>query len=159
MASTYEKIATTTLGSAQATVTFSSISGSYTDIVVIINGVCSNSGELRITLNSDTGSNYSFTQLYGDGSSAVTARDSNRTTGRLSSARTVDNVTIANFQNYSNNTTYKTIITRESPAGSLVQAFVSLWRSTAAITNIVFFPETGTFNSNTTFTLYGIKAA
>jgi hypothetical protein len=35
MTATYEKIATTTLGSAQADITFSSISGAYTDLVII----------------------------------------------------------------------------------------------------------------------------
>jgi hypothetical protein len=57
MAKTYEPIATTTLSSAQSSVTFSSISGSYTDLVLVSN--VSGSGgnaNLRVTLNSDTGS-------------------------------------------------------------------------------------------------------
>jgi hypothetical protein len=39
MAITYEPIATTTLGSAAASVTFSSISGSYTDLVLVVTGI------------------------------------------------------------------------------------------------------------------------
>ena len=34
-AATYEPIATTTLGSAASTITFSSISGSYTDLILV----------------------------------------------------------------------------------------------------------------------------
>jgi hypothetical protein len=139
MAITYESIATTTLGSSESSVTFSTISGSFTDLVVIISGVSSNANELQFRLNSDTGSNYSFTQLYGDGSSAGSSRGSSRTTGRLGSTRTTQNVQIGHFQNYSNSTTYKTVLSRESTAGSIVQAFVGLWRSTAAITSIEFF--------------------
>ena len=159
MPTTYEPIATTTLGSATSSVTFSSISGSYTDLVVIINGTSSAGGELRYRLNGNTGSNYSFTQLYGDGTSAGSARDSNRTTGRLGSTRTTGNVQIGYFQNYSNSTTNKTVLSRESTAGSIVQAFVGLWRQTSAITSIEFLTETGTFSSGMTFTLYGIAAA
>jgi hypothetical protein len=159
MAITYEPIATTTLGSSESSVTFSTISGSFTDLVVIISGVSSDANELQFRLNSDTGSNYSFTQIYGDGSSAGSSRGSSRTTGRLGSTRTTQNVHIGHFQNYSNSTTYKTVLSKESTAGSVVQTFVGLWRSTAAITSIEFLPHTGTFSSGMTFTLYGIASA
>jgi hypothetical protein len=48
MAITYEPIATTTLGSATSTVTFSSISGSYTDLVAVFE-VTLTSGKCRFT--------------------------------------------------------------------------------------------------------------
>jgi hypothetical protein len=158
MTATYEKIATNTLGSSQSSVTFSSISGAYTDLVIIIDGISSDGGELRFRFNSDSSSNYSFTQLYGTGSSAGSARDSNRTYGRIGSTRTSQNTIIGNIMNYSNNTTYKTIISRDGTASAIVQAFVNLWRSTSAITQIVFTPETGTFSSGMVFTIYGIKS-
>ena len=37
MTATYEKIATTTLGSTQTSTTFSSIASTYTDIVIVVN--------------------------------------------------------------------------------------------------------------------------
>ena len=116
--STYTPIASITLASAASSVTFSGIPQTYTDLVVVINGTSSASGELRYRLNGNTGSNYSFTQLYGDGSSAGSSRDSNRTTGRLGSTRTTGNVQIGHFQKYSNSTTNKTVLSRESTAGS-----------------------------------------
>jgi hypothetical protein len=158
MSSTYEKIATNTLGSSQSSVTFSSIPATYTDLIIIIDGIMSNASELRYRFNGDSGSNYSFTQLFGSGSAVSTGTNPNRVYGRIGSTRTTQTVQIGQINNYSNTTTFKTVLSRESTAGSAVQAFVGLWRSTSAINEILFNAETGTFSSGTTFTLYGIKA-
>lgn len=167
MAITYEPIATQTLGSSQSSITFSSISGSYTDLILVINGVESDASELRYRFNDDSGTNYSFTQLFASNTSISSSRDSSRTYGRLGSTRTVRNTHIAHIMDYSNSTTYKTVLSRENTISnsgvntgqSIVQAFIGLWRSTSAITKIVLTPETGTFNSDMTVTLYGIKEA
>jgi hypothetical protein len=82
MAITYEPIATTTLGSAAATVTFSSISGAYTDLIVVANlAQSAGSNSLRFRLNGDTGSNYSATILRGYGSTANSVIDTSTTSG------------------------------------------------------------------------------
>jgi len=59
MPTTYEPIATTTLGSATASITFSTISGAYTDLVLVasITGV-SVATDPWIRINSDTGANF-----------------------------------------------------------------------------------------------------
>lgn len=159
MPTTYEPIATTTLSSAQSSVTLSSIPGTYTDIVIIINGTNSTSeGAFRFYCNSDTGSNYSWTQLYGDGSSAASNRGSNDTRMTLGRQATTASTSIVQFMNYANTTTNKTAIGRGSPT-TIVTANVGLWRSTAAITQLVISNEGGNIASGTTFTLYGIKAA
>jgi hypothetical protein len=155
---TYVALKQTTVDIATPSVTFTSIPQGYTDLVVVINGTSSAGSELQYRLNGDTTSKYSFTQLYGDGSSAGSSRGSDRTIGRLGSTRTTGNVHIGHFQNYSNSTTNKTVLSRESTAGSIVQAFVGLWRQTAAITSIEFLAETGNFDSGITFNLYGIAA-
>lgn len=161
MALTYDKIATTTLGSAQSTVTFSSISGSYTDLVLIIAGG-STSGTQAVTFqfNSDTGSNYSRTILYGNGTSAASIRDSNQTSSAIGLlSDTGQGNTIFQIMNYSNSTTYKTVLSRGNSAGDQLRAGVGLWRSTAAITSITLALQANSFTSGSTFTLYGIKAA
>jgi hypothetical protein len=62
--------------------------------------------------------------------------------------------------NYSNTTTYKTIISRGDNPGFLVIALANLWRSTSAINIITMVSETGNnFVTGSTFTLYGITAA
>jgi hypothetical protein len=77
---TYEPIATNTLGSATATVTFSTISGSYTDLILVISAFTGDDlAAYTIRLNGDTGSNYSVTSLEGQGTSAVSQQQSNQT--------------------------------------------------------------------------------
>jgi hypothetical protein len=162
--STYTPIATTTLGSAQATVTFSSL-GSYTDIVAVITAkVSASSYDLSFRVNGDSGTNYSLTALSGNGSTANSIRVSNATAGRGDYRAYMDtsefNNYIINFMNYGNSTTYKTIIGRGNSAALGTDAVVNLWRNTAAITSIVFAPEfTGNFATGSTFTLYGIASA
>lgn len=159
--STYVPIATQTLGSAAATVTFSSIPSTYTDIVIIISGTVSNDTNAYMRFNGDSSSLYSSTELYGNGSSAGSGRDTNNTRvgiGNLYSSG--QNTTIINLMNYANTTTYKTHISRESSPTNLVEANVGLYRSTSAISSVVFsLLSTYTFSTGTTFTLYGIKAA
>jgi len=162
---TYEKIATTTLGSAAADVTFSSISGAYTDLVLIIDTAMSSSGAtVYIRVNSDSGSNYSTTTLYGNGTSALSVRLSNNTNGMMvgpyDGFSTERLNAICHFMNYSNTTTYKTMMNRFNQSDKSTDASVSLWRSTSAITTIfVRNNSSQTFASGSTFTLYGIKAA
>jgi len=167
MPATYEPIATTTLSSTAASVTLSSISGSYTDLVLVVQASVDSSGDLRYRLNSDTGSNYSGTILWGTGSTSGSIRVSNVTSGITDAygvfATTLGNsVQILQFFNYSNTTTYKTILSRTNAAASGVDATVGLWRSTSAITSIEIGKNSGmggTFQIGSTFTLYGIKAA
>jgi hypothetical protein len=162
MASTYEKIATNTLGSAAATVTLSSIPATYTDLVLVIqtrNSAASN--EVYGIFNSDTGSNYSYTQITGNGTTAASGRASNSTTMRWSfSNDDFNNNAIIQIMNYANTTTYKTSLVRLNNVSQTTAAVVNLWRSTSAITSITLSNESATnFAVGSTFTLYGIKAA
>ena len=163
MPSTYTPIATTTLGSAAAGITFSSISGSYTDLYLVISGaIATADNEIRIRFNSDTGSNYSTTNLLGYTGGVVSQRGSNATYSQI--APSGDNTSPAvyriNLNNYSNTTTFKTVLTRsDMPSTSYVAANVGLWRSTAAISTIYVFPNGQNWNTGTMATLYGIKAA
>ena len=161
MPTTYEPIATTTLGSNTTQVDFTGISGSYTDIVAVFNGSMTASGSARFRVNSDASSIYSNTRMWGDGSSANSARDSGYNIGIAGFFLTNKRAMFrANFMNYSNTTTNKTVLVRDD-SQDYTFAWVNLWRSTAAITSISFFCDnTSTYyTSGSTFTLYGIKAA
>jgi hypothetical protein len=164
MTATYEKIATTTLGSAQADITFSSISGAYTDLVIILNGAFTTAETIGVQFNSDTGSNYSSTILAGSGSTATSGRNTNQTgltvgTNGYWTTSIIAN-SILNIQNYSNTTTYKTILSRSNNASVGLDAIVGLWRNTAAINAIKLygFYSGHSFITGTTATIYGIKA-
>jgi hypothetical protein len=158
---TYTPIATQTLGSAASSVTFSSISGSYTDLVLVVNATFSNAStaNLLMQFNGDTTSNYSATRLLGDGSAA----SSGRVSGTYMMIGDINNAlfsSIINIQNYANTTTYKTALARTGFAGGYLGAYVGLWRSTSAITSVLIgYNGSGTFAAGSTFSLYGILAA
>jgi hypothetical protein len=163
MTSTYEKIATSAVtNSSTGTITFSSISGSYTDLVLIVTGGCSGGG-ISLQYNSDTGSNYSMTYMAGNGSSASSNRQTSQTAFNIAGivgGQTIDSNTIISIQNYSNSTTFKTGLSRSNTASSEVAGTVGLWRSTSAITSvsIIAINGTGFFINGSGASLYGIKA-
>jgi hypothetical protein len=161
--STYTPIATTTLGSTNSTVTFSSISGSYTDLVLIGNPIVSASLDYKWYVNGDNSSGlYSQTRLNGNGSTAVSGRTPNANFLYLDlvapASGSMQNF-IMNFQNYANTSVYKTALIRYNDAGADVAARVGLWRNTNAITSITISTDSSTFAVGSTFTLYGIAAA
>lgn len=162
--STYTPIATTTLGSAASSYTFTSIPSSYTDLRIIITGTLSAADNLAIQVGNgsvDTGSNYSSTYLGGNGSSASSGRFSNTVWAILGYIGISNQFTAKyDFQNYSNTTTNKTILSRTDSSSTWVEAGVGLWRSTSAINTIAVKTFAGSnFAIGTTFTLYGIAAA
>jgi hypothetical protein len=168
MASTYTPLATQTLGSAAASVTFSSISGAYTDLILVFNGGKSIAGSsVDFRFNSDSGSNYSFTEIYGNGTTAASQRVSSATYGSLAynavPDSTLTSTIIMNIMNYSNTTTNKTAISRNGSIGTSfpgTEAIVNLWRSTAAINTITLSNSSAAnFSIGSTFTLYGVKSA
>lgn len=161
--STYTPIATTTLGSAQATVTFNSFSG-YTDLVLVCNfGTAKGSQDgLLFRVNSDSSTNYSVTRINGNGSSASSDRTSNGTSiiaGGVNGSD-ITSICIYNLMNYENTTTNKSILMRNGFSDTVTNATVGLWRSTSAITSITLSAESASnLRANSTFTIYGIVAA
>lgn len=158
---TYTPIATTTLSSNTTEITFSSIPATYTDLVLILNTKFVTAQSLSIRLNSDTASNYSNTQLYGTGTSALSTRNTGSAYMFLAAISTEWATNILNFMNYSNATTYKSVLVRQSPGNTDVAANIGLWRSTAAISTIAIqaYTTATNFVTGTTATLYGIAAA
>jgi hypothetical protein len=162
---TYTPISSQTLGTAAATVTFSSIPSTYTDLILIISATASSSSDngqdIQATFNSDTGSNYSWTQVYGTGSAAGSNRGSNQTYMKFGLANNAyPPVGIVHINNYANSTTYKTSLVRRDDAGYYPVAVVNLWRSTSAITSISLkYASAINFIAGSQFTLYGVTAA
>jgi hypothetical protein len=160
MPSTYEKIATNTLGSSTSTVTFSSISSTYTDLVLVIEGALTGSAIKLIYFNGDTAANYSISTLIG-----VTGNASGTSANYAFSYIDVYNSAASRFMNvvkimnYSNTTTYKTFFARQDSPSTSVEQIIGSWRSTAAITSVRVDTTSNAFAAGTTFALYGIKAA
>jgi len=160
--STYEKIEARTLASATNSVTFSTIPQTYTDLVLVIGALTASPTPgygIRVGNGSvDSGSNYSYTRLYGNGSSASSDRAANVTDINGAWGLNSPSNMIVQIQNYSNTTTYKSFLTRINESSTFVTAIVSLWRSTAAINTVNIF-STNNYPVGSTFSLYGIKAA
>lgn len=163
---TYDPIATTTLGSAAASITFSSIPATYTDLRIVVTGKPTSGSFMWMRYNSDSATNYSVTVLSGDGASAASAAISNaaQITCKAYSSDGTTNPTFYSIDVFSYaGSTYKTSLcsTSSDDNGSgYVQRIVSLWRSTSAINTVTLLRNASdTFAAGTTATLYGIKAA
>ena len=171
MASTYEKIASTTLSSSAASITFSSISGAYTDLVLVgsAKSLLSGTDSIGIAVNGNTGSIYSRTYLEANGSTVTSGRQTAQvrivSDYIMGTTGTADFGTyIWNFNNYSNTTTKKTVLYRgnntQVSGGWNTSAIVYLVDLTAAITSLTIATMNGpNLAIGTTFTIYGIKAA
>jgi hypothetical protein len=157
-ANTYTQIpgCSITVGTAVSSVTFSSIPSTYTDLIAVI--ATTTSGDINYRINSDTGSNYSQTLIYAYSSFGST-KTTNATSNFLNYGSNNGNFfATLQFNNYSNTTTNKISLLRNSANGTSTDVMVGLWRSTAAINSITFNPPS-TFATGSTFNLYGITAA
>lgn len=174
MAVTYEPLASTTLGSAAASVTFGSggtLPQTYTDLVLVTFARTTTAltyDDITLRFNGDSGSNYSRTFVYGNGTSALSGRASNQSrlyywtadgTGVPSNTYPM---AIAQVMSYSNTNVFKTVLSSTDLGDYVTVRQVGLWRSTSAITSIVIEPgPDGTPNlaAGSTFSLFGIKAS
>jgi hypothetical protein len=164
MANTYKAIATVTVGSGgAATMAFSSIPATYTDLVLKVSGRTSYTtiDSIYFTFNAST-ANFSSRILYGDGAAASSftqARYAGSQTGSSQTANTFANneIYIANYAG----ATYKSYsvdsVTETNGTTAYAYLAAGLWSDTAAITGITLTPNAGSFVQYSTATLYGIK--
>jgi hypothetical protein len=169
MASTYTPLANYVVtGTPNSSIVVNSISGSYTDLVMIASlKNATSAADPYINFNGDSSNIYSNTTLGGNGSSAYSNRNSNATAFYVENNASVNTSAFGvyefYFMNYANTNVYKTSLVRaNSPAGSYAgtEATVGLYRSTSAITSInLQINPAYPFAVGSTITLYGIKAA
>lgn len=156
---TYVELDRVTVATATGTITFTGINQGYTDLVLVASLLPAGSARVKLRVDGDTGSNYSYTVVTGNGSSATSGRYSaNEIDLYWANLPSGWSNYICNFQNYSNTTTFKTILSRGNSTAVETLANVGLWRSTSAIDSITVFASVGTFEPGSTFSLYGIKA-
>jgi hypothetical protein len=169
VAGDYESIATTTVGAGgQTTVTFSGIPATYKHLqlrIISRGNFAANSYSTIMRFNSDSGTNYSYHRLGGDGSSASVTGSYPQANVFFSSAGTnVANAfapAIIDILDYANTNKYKT--TRilggiDFNGSGTVELLSSSWSNTSAITTIAL--STGGFGDwlqYSSFALYGIK--
>ena len=146
MATTYEKIATTTLGSAAATITFSSIPATYTDLRLIFVPIVTTGNVYPvIRFNSDSASNYSWTYVSGNGTAAQSGRFTSQGGfyTNIGGSTTIPYLVTFDLFSYAGST-FKTMLWNEvndKNGSGVISPKVGLWRSTSAITNIEIKPS------------------
>lgn len=159
--SSIEYINSVILNDSAASISFTDIPQNYNDLklVVFFNKSAADTGSW-FRLNGNTETNYSTTNLSGNGSSAISGRDSNTDVGRyfrgLSNA-TSNNFFIMDIFSYAKTDFFKTAITVASIASVGTETNVNLWRQTAAINSISLITLTGSYSAGSIATLWGIK--
>lgn len=163
MPATYEPIASTTLGSNASEINFTSISGNFSDLVIVASGTTTSIEDLYCRFNGDTATNYSRTFLSGDGSSATSGRASSQSLLNLSNygyfGTTNPNIYTVQIMSYASTNVFKTVLITASNADNGVSRLVGLWRSTSAITSIRLYTPTHNMKTGMTASLFGVKAA
>jgi hypothetical protein len=161
---TYNAIATTTLSSAVSTVTFSSISQDYTDLVLVYKMRMATGGAVNtfMRINGDSGNNYNFAGTYytlgvAQGSHTTNAGNAAWLDNVDSSWTTITHI---DFNNYKSTSMKKGWLVFSGAPASQVDMKWGSWNSTAAINQIqIYNPSSVNFAVGSQFTLYGILAA
>lgn len=165
MAITYEPLATTTLSATSTEVSFTSISSSYTDLILASNVAMNSQADLFLRLNSDTAANYAYAFITGQasGSSVSSSRVINTGNVRMGyyalPQTEFEFCNITHIFDYANTVTHKNWITRASAASKGSDFLYATWRNTNAVTSLTIKANTGHFLIGSTWALYGIKAA
>jgi hypothetical protein len=171
MPSTYTFISSNVLSSSAASVTFSAIPATFTDLTVRLSARGDNTGgsrqDVRITFNSDTSSIYSTTRVYGTGTSALSNSGSAEANalilgGSDGADNTADTfssteIYVPNYNSTVNKPLSVANVTENNATAAITGAHAHLYRNTSAITSLTITANTANFVSGSSFYLYGIK--
>ena len=167
---TYIQIGSTvTVGAGgAASMDFSSIPSTFTDLKLVVcarDTISASACDTRIRFNGDTGSNYSFRQIIGNGSSV--SSNSNTTTSLYTAiipAATSTASTFGNYEvyipNYAGSTQKSTStdgVSENNGTTAYAKLGAGLWTGTAAINAISVLTDGTLFAQYSTATLYGIS--
>jgi hypothetical protein len=171
-AGSYESIATVTSSGGVATLSFTSIPSTYVALQIRGSNLQSENGTtgtygFGLSFNSDSGANYTYHSLVGDGATASSAGSVAGTPYQpiaryTRNSETAKGAVIFDIHNYASTTQNKTVRgfggCDMNGAGYLYGGSSLLWLSTSAITSITFGGN-GNWKTGSTFSLYGIKGA
>lgn len=169
MATTYEAIATVTVGSGGASsIDFTSIAADWTDLLLKISARYDQSADNAVYLrfNSNNGANYSYRYIFGSGSTAGSASASGDTRANAGiavvntyTANTFSNseIYIPNYASSANKSFSADNVQENNSTTAFSTLVAGLWSQTTAITAVNLFPASGLFVQHSTATLYGIK--
>lgn len=155
-----------------ASIDFTSIPSTYTDLVLKLCGRGTSAqinAEVRMILNGSTATNYSWRQIQGNSSSATSASSSSQAYVRVgyvpdtsATSNTFNNLEIY-IPNYAGSTakSLSSDSVQENNSGAageaLMQLFAGLWSLTSAVNQVTFSLSAGNFAQHTTAYLYGVS--
>ena len=169
MANTYIQIGSTvTVGVLGAsTIDFSSISSTYTDLLlkVSVRGSLGSFPSLRLTVNGAT-TNYSSRRLYGDGSSAASDTPSSPAylvqmpipaLSETASTFASTEIYLPNYAGATNKSVSVDSVAENNATSTFTMMNAGLWSQTTAISSLSLFLSSGNFVQFSTASLYGIS--
>ena len=170
MPSTYQLIASTSLTGTAATVTFSNIPATFTDLVLRASYRIDVAGAYGqnpfLILNSDTSANYYNQFLQGNGTNASGNESIGTANLQMQSAdsagNTANTFTIQEVYFYQYRWGKPKVVSQfksseNDSAGNEMHVYTNYYNSNTAISSIVADIASGNFVANSTFWLYGIK--
>jgi hypothetical protein len=173
MANTYTLISSNVLSSSAASITFSSIPATYTDLVIRMSTRFASGtfGEFSVRFNSDTSALYSDTILYGSGSAAGSYANSGSTSlngilngeGTSQTANTFSNneLYIPSYTASQSKPIGASSATENNATTAYISANAGLYRSNTAISSITLIDDINSrsFAAGSSFDLYGVSNA
>jgi hypothetical protein len=169
----YDSLATVTLSASTASITFAGIPNTYKHLQIRGIGRTNNSGGdptqdyLRLRFNNDSGSNYSYHALFGDGSSATAGNATSQTTAyiqRVSGNSSTSGVfgafvlDILDYQNTNKNKTTRILGGVDNNGSGRIYLTSNLWMNTSAVTQLDISVGDGSLISQySQFSLYGVR--
>jgi hypothetical protein len=168
----YDSIATVTVGSGGASsIDFTSIPSTYTHLQIreITRSDFAGIATVQMQFNGDTGNNYSFHTLYGDGSFAggtgasgisITVLADNPGTTVAANVFDAAVIDILDYANINKNKTLRSLQGYDANGSGIVRLNSGLWNNTSAISSIKLLSGgSSNFTQYSSFALYGIKGA
>jgi hypothetical protein len=162
----YDALSTVTVPSGGlSSITFSGIPAEYKHIEIRGTFLASATNEdCLVRLSGDTGSNYSWHEIRGDGSSASARGVANTSfmyLGANSGSTTFPYNVIFNVLDFNSTTKFKTLKSLSGQdrngTGGAISLFSGNWRGLTPVTSITIYMASGTFNQHSQFALYGVK--
>jgi hypothetical protein len=157
---TYTLIDSVTLTSSAANVSFTGISATGKgDLVISINAMTTVNNQVQaVQFNGDSGSNYNQVDMGGTGSSTYSYSLTNY--DKAYSQTSMGTATKASYlfqiSDFSATDKHKSFLIRGDRADSATSATAGRWASTSAITSILLYPGSGSYQAGGTFHLYQI---
>ena len=171
----FESIASANGTGSSDTITFSSIPSGYESLQIRAtmretgSGGTAGTWDFRVRFNSDTGTNYAYHQLFGDGTAATATGNASATyfeylnlVPKRATTADVTNTMILDIHDYKNTSRNKTLrgfMGYDLNGTGRVTLGSGVWMQTSAITSITIYMVGVNISTSSTFALYGVKGA